>query len=172
MLKSFKRDVAVVMSSGSELHNLTGMTGKARSVAKCGASCSRDNQSCIVSVADVIKVPNGYYEQLRIFRSWHFVANKGYVNEAQQCCNETVLSSTQHKFHFPKITCLQRCHLSYVSERTCTLFVRRPLVKNQLGGLMSGDLLSVHRGLCYRTCSSSQTYYVHSVVNGYIVLAN
>jgi len=40
-------DVAVMMSSGSEFHNLAAMTGKARwSVAKCGVSCSRDNQSC------------------------------------------------------------------------------------------------------------------------------
>ena len=47
MSKSLNRDVAVVMSSGGEFHNLAAMTGKARSVAKRGVvSCSRNNQSC------------------------------------------------------------------------------------------------------------------------------
>jgi len=32
------------MSSGSEFHNLAAVTGKARSVAKCEASCSSNNQ--------------------------------------------------------------------------------------------------------------------------------
>jgi len=43
LCRKVTRDVAVVMSSGSEFHSLAPMTGKARSVAKCGVSCSRDN---------------------------------------------------------------------------------------------------------------------------------
>ena len=58
LCRKVTRDVAVLMSSGSEFHNLAAMTGKTRLVAKCGASCSRNTfkyvMYCCTDVADLL----------------------------------------------------------------------------------------------------------------------